>query len=413
MKITKKTKEIYAYCNKYGFDETLKYFNLKHETLSRYLRAEKELSQKSYDYEKEEPEKTESFEKNETKEGISVSLKSYELKSVDDILKYAKIDTSIWEPDKVITNSWGSKKYPCYQIKVWLKRISGTEIDINDMCDNIIEKIGKYSSPNIIKRRAEKEPFLWEVGLVDHHLGQMSWEKEVGFNYDVKIAEKLFEDAIDFLIDKVKPYNIGKILYHFGQDFYNVNSQFNQTVSGTSQDEEGRWQKSFEKGIDIHVNAINKLKKIADVDAIQIKGNHDEERIFYAGSVIKAWFKNDKNVYIDNRPKSRKYYRYGKTLLGFSHAEKIPIKRLLGLMPLEAKEHWSECKHYEWHLGHVHHDSLRQLIQEESGIKVKTLPTLAPIDAWHFSKGYLANRETQSFLHHIEKGNMIQINYKI
>ena len=398
----KKITEIFEFFNKNGEVQTLKKYNIKPVTLNWALRLYKSKNQIKYD-----------FEKIESKNEIIVSLRSHEIKTIDEIVEYSKIDTSIWEPYKMITNPWGSETNACFQIKVWWQRIAGTEINVDQLCDNIINRIEKYSPPAIIKRKPAKDAFLWEVGIVDHHLGQFSWGKEVGFKYDVKEAETIYNNAIDFLIDKIKPYNVGKILYHFGQDFYNVNSQFNQTVAGTPQDEDGRWQRSFDKGVMVHINAINKLKQIADVDAIQIKGNHDEERIQYAGSVVKAWFRNDKNINIDNRPISRKYYRYGKNLIGFSHAETISMDRLLGLMPIEAKEDWSKCEHYSWHLGHLHHNVIRKNLEDQNGIRIIHLPALTPVAVWHFKKGYLHNRETQSFLHHPEKGNMIQINYRI
>jgi hypothetical protein len=398
----KKSKEINDYFKQYGTEQTLKTYNIKKSSLDRIMRFCKVNDQMKYDYERIDDE-----------DKVQLSLKSYELKTIDELLAYSKIDTTLWEVWKVISNSWGSENNPCFQIKAWLRLRSGTDINIIEVCDNIIERINKYSIPSIIQHKEDKEGYLCEIGIVDHHLGQLSWKQEVGFNYDIKIAKKLHADAVDFLIDKIKPYKINKILYHFGQDFYNVNSQFNHTVAGTRQDEDGRWQKSFEEGIMVHVDAINKLKQIADVDAISIKGNHDEERTQYAATVLKAWFRLDSNVKIDNSPMSRKYYLYGKNLIGLSHAEEIKTDRLLGLMPIEAKEMWSKACHYEWHIGHLHSESLKQSLSESNGIKIRHLSTLVPVDAWHFNKGYLHNRETNLFLWHPEKGNQIQINYKV
>jgi len=406
----KKDLEIFQFYTDNGNDleQTLNKYNIKEKTFRNIKSRIKSARQIKFDVDRV------NFERVDEKDSVELSLKSYELKTVDELLSYSKIDTDVWEPIKVVTNSWGSEKYPCFQIKVWLKKIeTQKDINIDEVCENIIKKIGKYSVPSVIKRKKEKESLMWEVGLVDHHLGQLSWGKEVGFNYDLKIAKKLFEEAIDYLISTVDKYKIDKVLYHFGQDFYNVDSQFNKTAAGTVQDEESRWQKSFEEGVEIHVDAINKLKQIADVDAIQVSGNHDIERIQYAGSVIKAWFRNDKNVKIDNRPITRKYYRYGKNLIGFTHGKDIKLDRLLGLMPIEAKEDWGKCKNYEWKLGHIHSNHIKKTLTEKNGIIVKNLPTLASVDAWHFSKGYLHNRETQSFLWHKEKGNIIQTNYRV
>jgi len=399
--------QIGEYFQKNGEEKTLRYYKIKSSSLERILRYNKtkDSGQDQYD-----------FERIEAGDELELNLRSYELKTVDELLSYSKIDTDIWEVYKVVTNTWGSETNPNFQIKAWLKRKELEKIDIEKTCNYIIDKISKYSIPNIIKHTSDKEGFLWEVGLVDHHLGQLSWDKEVGINYDVNIAQKLYNESIAYLIDKVQPYKINKILYIVGHDFFNVSSQFNTTTAGTRQAEDGRYQRSFNRGIDIHVDAINYLKKIANVDAIIIPGNHSGEREFYLGAVLQAWFKNDKNVSIDNRPISRKYYRYGKNLLGLAHADpkEIKLDRLLGLMPIEAKEDWSLTTNYEWHLGHLHHDAKMQHdLKTENGIKIRRLNTLVAIDDWHFNSGYVRVQEAQTFLWHPEFADIHHINHRI
>lgn len=399
----KKAHRIKDYYNNYGLEATVQYFQIKHESVKRAIRMVDNLPINRFD-----------LKRIDENEDIYLELESYEIKTVDELLEYSKIDTDIWEPSKVVTNVWGSKDWPCKQIKVWLKRKVKPEIDLDETLKFIYNEIEKYSPPKVnIIHKKHKDAYMWEIGLVDHHIGQLSCDKEVGENYDVGIAQKLAHDAIDFLIDKVNNYSVDKILYHMGQDFYNVNSQLNQTVSGTPQDEDGRWQRSFDKGVRTQIEIIDKLHLIAPVDVVCIPGNHDEERIHYAAAVVKAWFRNYKNVEIDNRPISRKYYKYGANLLGFTHAEKTPLDRLIGIMPIEAKEWWSQCENYEWHTGHLHTKFIHKTLEDKNGITVRRLPALVPVDAWHFNKGYLHNRETNSFLWHKEYGNQVQINYKI
>ena len=42
--------------------------------------------------------------------------------------------------------------------------------------------------------------------------------------------------------------------------------------------------------------AINYLANTAPVDVIVVQGNHDYERMFYAGEYLRAFFKNDERV---------------------------------------------------------------------------------------------------------------------
>jgi hypothetical protein len=64
---------------------------------------------------------------------------------------------------------------------------------------------------------------------------------------------------------------------------------------------------------------IEECAKIAPVHVPVIPGNHDETAAFTMGVVLEAEFRRDKRVTFDNGPAPRKYYRYGKTLLGYAH----------------------------------------------------------------------------------------------
>ena len=48
------------------------------------------------------------------------------------------------------------------------------------------------------------------------------------------------------------------------------------------------------------VRAINYLADTAPVDVVVVQGNHDYERMFYAGEYLRAFFKNDERVDVDN-----------------------------------------------------------------------------------------------------------------
>ena len=64
--------------------------------------------------------------------------------------------------------------------------------------------------------------------------------------------------------------------------------------------------------------ALPYLSAFAPVDVIVVQGNHDFERMFYAGEVLSAWFKNDQGVLVDNGLDSRKYYEYGVNMIMFT-----------------------------------------------------------------------------------------------
>jgi hypothetical protein len=111
--------------------------------------------------------------------------------------------------------------------------------------------------------------------------------------------------------------------------------------------------------------------------------------------VLDAWFRNDENVTIDNDPLSRKYKRFGKCLIGFSHGDKEK-KRLGKIMPVEARKDWGETIYCEIHAGHLHSE---QAVKEENGVIVRYLSSPSGTDNWHFESGYVgAIKKAQSFV---------------
>lgn len=415
--------EIYNYYQENGLEETCEYFNISKKTArnriyeaKKYLKINNQIPNQMHD-KKNQDYYIDTLEK----KARTIEAQIAGINSVEGLLEYYQVDMTKWKKTKQVVNRWGNFDNSNSQIKVWLEPLEDDENKKEfDYWLNLFEEKTKEYKPNINKyiyeNKNNKENVMLELGLVDHHLGQLSWKDETGSgNYDIKIARKLYLDAVHYLTECATKYNIDKILYVIGNDFFNVNSQLNTTVRGTLQDEDCRWQKSFNYGVDLFIDTIEFLKQFAPVHIKQIPGNHDQERIFYAGAFLRAWYKDDPNVEIDNEPKSRKYFQYGKNLIGFAHGDAVKkLDRLVALMPLEVSELWSNTKYREWHCGHVHHETKKILIldTEETGIKIRTLSTLVMPDAWHAAHGFISDRQSQGFIWHKEKGNIAEFKYR-
>lgn len=255
-----------------------------------------------------------------------------------------------------------------------------------------------------------KNGLLYELDLPDIHFGRLTWEEESGENYDIKLAEEYAVKVTQTLLSYAKSFPIGKVLFPLGNDFFNVNNKNETTVHGTPQQEDTRWQKTFRKGRQLAVKLIEMCSQIAPVDVIIIAGNHDEERMFYLGDSLDAWFHNNPNVTIDNRAIKRKYYLFEKVLLGFTHGYYEKAEKLPFLMPTEVPEWWAKSKYREWHLGDKHHKKeFEYKTNEDRGMTIRVLRALASTDAWTFDKGYVgAIKAGESFLWHPLDGLVAQ-----
>lgn len=336
---------------------------------------------------------------------------SSEIRTLDQLLAYCKVDLNKWVVTKHVVNSWGSEVNENFQVKAWLTEKEDKK-DPRVAIDLLMEEAMKYSPvyPSWVPKDRLKTENLLEISLFDHHFGQLSWGKETrGSDYDVEISRDLALQSIDYLLSRASEISIDEILLPIGNDFFNVNNAENTTYAGTSQAEDGRWQKNFISGRQLWVEIIELCMTIAPVRIIGVPGNHDLERAFYLVDSLQSWFHNAPDVTIDNGPEYRKYVKWGKCLIGYTHGhlERKGKAVLVNLMATEQPQAWADSKYREWHKGHFHatNASAFQFLDEELGVRERILPSLVDIDDYHAGKGYSHLRETTAMIWNKQKGN--------
>lgn len=342
------------------------------------------------------------------------------------LIKEAKIDQRLWSIDRHVVNKWDvttkeGKTYQNWQIKAWLnKRIEVEQaIDFESMYKDMLSshKPIKYAPHKYVKK---KENNLLEINIFDLHLGKLCWGEEVNNNYDTKIAIKRFKYALETLVGRAGGYDFERIVFPVGNDFFNSDGHLNTTTLGTMQDDDSRWQKTFRTGWKLLVWGIDFLSQYAPVDVLVIPANHDFTKSFFLGETLSAWYRNSKDVNINNGPNPRKYYEYGNTLIGYTHGDKEKPEALRSLMAHEAKDAWARTAYKEFHLGHQHRKiAFNQVVKsslthEELGMVVRYMSSLAGTDAWHHSMGFLGPvRAAEGFLWNKESGLVGNFNANI
>jgi hypothetical protein len=374
----------------------------------------------------ENPEKLYSFTEKDGKAEIN-TLVNEEVKSLEDLIRICRIDVKIWIVDRWECSSWGSpaklRNYEggkrkdkavintLFRVKAYLKR-NYDLIKLDSIKAEMISDIKKHKpSYTSVKLRKDTDPYLYEIDPFDIHYGKHAWGKETGLDYDIDIAEEDTMKCIDEHIQRALVFNVERFLFPVGNDFFNVDNKANTTANGTPQQEDTRWKKTFRQGRILMVKIIDKLSNIAPVDVLVIPGNHDTERAFYLGDSLECWYHGSKNVIVDNSPKNRKYYSFGKCLIGFAHGKDEKIEDLPTTMAIEEPKLFSNAKFREWHLGDKHHKKRIDTISidEKRGVTTRILRSISPADSWHFNKGYIGSlRAMEGFLWHKEKGLVAQ-----
>ena len=251
---------------------------------------------------------------------------------------------------------------------------------------------------------------LYEIAIFDAHIGKLTWGEESGENSDLKTQTKRVIEVLEELLSYTKDYPVEKILLTVGNDWFNSDSKFDTTTAGTAQSEDTRWQKTYRAGRVLAVQMIDMCSVVAPVDVLVVTGNHDETRTFMMGDALQCWYRTDPNVSVDNSAKRRKYYKYGTSLIGFTHGYEEKISKLPGLMATEVPDLWAGTQFREWHTGDKHHkEDMWFRAHEENGVTVRIIRSLSPTDYWHYSKGFVgALQAAESFLWSKDHGVVAQ-----
>lgn len=366
--------------------------------------------------------------KTETDNTLELDFRGNEIiKTSEKLLEVAQVNLDLWKLDKEVINKWdvtmkGNDGEPItaqnFQVKIWLSKRLEVAATFN-AADTFKQLLSEMEIPEPIKVnynfKNQKEKNLLEISIYDAHIGKLCWAGETGENYDVKIASKRFISAIEGLIERAKGCGFERIMFVVGNDFFNSDTILNTTTAGTPVDEDLRWQKTFKLGLRLLVQGIDIMRQYAPVDILIIPGNHDYTRSFFVGEALSAWYRNDENVKIDNGASPRKYYRYGKVLIGLTHGNEEKEARLPQLMALERKQDWAETDHREFHCGHFHSKRAVSyklpIYNEDLGVLIRYMSSISSTDSWHFKKSFVGpNRAAEAYLWNFENGYVGQFN---
>jgi len=335
----------------------------------------------------------------------TITTTSAKIDSLERAVEYAKIDLSIWNIKRHIINSWEvtiSKRgtdtgkpetYTNFQVKIWLERKKPQETALENLCKRLEQQRINGRKPAKVKRLTLKGDYMLEVSLFDMHFGKLAWAEESGENYDLKIAEGVFLNAISELIAKTKHYPIEKIIFPTGNDFFHVNGPDNVTPTNKNPLQvDNRLPKIFETGFLAMIQAIEACAEIAPVEIIYVPSNHDPQTSFFLCHTLRSYFHNNPNVIVDVSPKHRKYIQYGVNALMFTHSPNIKSKSGLPLiMAAEEPEIWATSKHREIHTGHFHiAREIDYFAADTHGpVRIRVIPSLTGTDSWHYEMGFV------------------------
>lgn len=190
---------------------------------------------------------------------------------------------------------------PLGRVLEWVK----TNVPLQDQLANIervIDSMAESITPvDAVKYIGHKKPNKNHVTVIpigDPHVGLMTWSKEVGNDWDLSIANRVFTKVFQRLLESC-PDTEECILINTGDFFHADNIQGETSRSKHKLDLDGRHGKWLDAGGALLMMFIDTcLKKYKKVTFINVPGNHDDILGRFLGTLAECVYKNEKRIHV-------------------------------------------------------------------------------------------------------------------
>ena len=349
-------------------------------------------------------------------DGQVLTMRSRTVRTLEGALEVGNVDQAIWEVERWTLNKWDSASKiksdggerlaatELWQVKVWLRRKAPKHVQ--DGISALCKKLSAYK-PTKFTKRSRPTGRLLEVSPFDAHFGKLCWGEETGEDYDTRIAERIYQNAFEDLLNESCGERIEKIWIPIGNDFFHVNNWLQTTAKGTPQDHDGRLPKVFQMGQMAMIRGIDMCRQVAPVELFWVPGNHDPETSYYLLCVLAAYYRDTKGVTVDTSPMPRKVRTFGKCFVLFTHGDEEPHRDLPTIAATSSPQEWAATYFREAHVGHMHKKKeIRTVdVDEFQGFRFRILPSMSGCDRWHFKRGYIGSRRAaEAYLWSAEDG---------
>ena len=384
----------------YSFNEGMDYV--------RNLEAEREEAVKEYVGEQKKD--FQMLKTGEQASTIVTKLNEEQLKDPDYLLKVHGYDPNEWELTSAKQSIWNNKlDNELYSSKITVKPRVGfnwSEDNVRKIFDKVVKDINIVGCEYARIAGKDEQPPIQDkmilIGISDLHYGLLA-KDNLSEDYNMKIANERFNKILtDVIQRKQDNQDIEKVILLIGNDFLNAdNLQGTTSRHMTPQDQETNWYEMITSATEMLIEGIEKLRFFfPKIEVVNVKGNHDEMSMFGIMQTLNAYYKNSLSVIINTDCRFRQYIKYGTSLIGLSHNERI--QDITKIMAAESGTDWGECKYKCFLLGHLHD---RKEVGDDYGVDIYRLPSVSGASAWTSQQGYCGtNKMSQSFVFDKNKG---------
>lgn len=281
---------------------------------------------------------------------------------------------------------------------------------LSEAVEAIMSRINAKEEIPVVEMTRDEDSFNLYINS-DLHIGALMDETETGDrDWDRKIAMKTIKASIDYLVKNSPTTKVGVVI-DLG-DILEIDDFKNATPkSGNKLDVDGRYSKILDVALEATSYMVEKaLEKHEIVHFININGNHDITSGHAIRAYMRAYFRNNPRVIIDESHKEIKYFCMGSTLLGFAHGDGLKMRDAGEVMVADNESILSTTSNRYFHFGHIHKDSVYdgRLCRSESH------RNLSPLNNWAAHMGYRRQAGTMKCItYHSEFGEINRTTFNV
>jgi len=263
-----------------------------------------------------------------------------------------------------------------------------------------IKPVDPVSGPNVCYKNLLN---LYTVS--DFHLGMMACEEEGGADFDVKIAEELFDRWFMQSL-KSAPEAETAVISLLGDTLHYDSLKPTTVESGHVLAADTRYFRMIEIVMRMTRKAVDlALKRHPKVHIVISQGNHDPASSLWITQALTLLYENEPRLTIDKSPDVFKMYRHGETVLFFHHGHRVRFDQIESVMISKFRRDFGETTYSYCHVGHLHH----QKIVESRNMIVEQHRTLAAKDEYASSGGWMSGRSSNVITYHKQYGEVSRL----
>jgi molybdenum-dependent DNA-binding transcriptional regulator ModE len=240
------------------------------------------------------------------------------------------------------------------------------------------------------------------IVFTDYHLGQLSWGRETGADWDLKIAESLLLASFVHMVESA-PKAKSCVLTLQG-DLLHTDGLLPLTPAHKNVlDADGRFSKIVAAAIRVIRRLVDHaLVKHDSVHLVICEGNHDEASSVWLRQMFSALYDAEPRLTVNDSELPFYVHQHGEVMLAFHHGHKVKNEQLPMLFAAQFPRMWGATTKRYAHCGHRHHVDEK----EYAGMTVTQHPTLAARDAHSARGGWISERAAALVTYHEKYGQV-------